>query len=559
MLSKKMNLKRFCRDFNGLKRIIAGRYQSTSACNIVRPRVADLKLSQCLLHEYVWSRLDKWYDKTALVCAETGRILTYGDVYKKSQSLGTFLRKYKKLKPSDTVAIYLPNMPEYAVIVLGATQYSLKITTINPVYTVEEIKRQVLDSDTKVIFTLRDSYPTVHEAVRLCQRDISIVVIKDKQDVPMPDKALKFEEITDIPSENNKDYVDIHDVVCLPYSSGTTGLPKGVQLTHHNIVSNLEQMATPEFKLNVDTGDNHQDIIPLILPMYHIYGLSVILLNMFSHGCKLVTVPKFGTNIFIKLLEMHKPHILYAVPPINFILVLMLLNNEHIKLKHIESLRQVICSASPLGAADIEKFLDKTHGKKNFMQIYGGSGLLVPNTLAKIVDVNDSTNKPLEMFKSGELLVKGPQIMKGYHNNPQSTSSTIVDEWMRTGDIGHYDGDGQFYITDRLKELIKVKGFQVAPAELEELLRGHPAVSDAAVIGVKHINFGEIPKAFVVLKPTPRSTPADIRKFVDEKVATYKRLTGGVVSQLALAVTAIVLLQNAEIMQMTIMTAFKQV
>lgn len=221
-------------------------------------------------------------------------------------------------------------------------------------------------------------------------------------------------------------------------------------------------------------------------------------------------------------------------------------NYDKVEPKHTKSIRYVMSGAAPLGQTDAERF-NLIAPNASFFQGYGlteaspvvlmsslGSlnyssvGYPTPDTEAKIVLVNDEHNRGVGPHISGELWVRGPQIMKGYHNNDKATAETITPEgWLRTGDIGHYDDNHEFYITDRLKELIKVKGFQVPPAELEEILRDHPDITDAAVIGIPHHNAGELPRAYVVRK-NPNITEKDIKDYVAKKVAEYKRLEGGV-------------------------------
>lgn len=221
--------------------------------------------------------------------------------------------------------------------------------------------------------------------------------------------------------------------------------------------------------------------------------------------------------------------------------------HEMVKPEHLESVRNIFSGAAPMGAPDAERLIAKAPqirfaqgygltesspvvligamGSKNYSSV----GSPPPRTQAKIVALNDPTNTALGPNQNGELLVRGPQVMKGYHNNKQATEEIFTEGgWLRTGDIAHYDEDLQFYITDRLKELIKVKGFQVAPAELEELLRDHPSVADAAVVGQPHPISGEVPRAFIVKKKNANITEEDLKKYVAEKVAVYKKLDGGV-------------------------------
>jgi 4-coumarate--CoA ligase len=217
-------------------------------------------------------------------------------------------------------------------------------------------------------------------------------------------------------------------------------------------------------------------------------------------------------------------------------------NSDKLKLKHTESIRYVMSGAAPLGYKDVEYFLQKAPNSQ-FIQGYGltetspmvtisaiGSknyasvGNLSRDTEAKIVDVDDEEHLGLGPNMTGELWVKGPQVMSGYHKNEKATRETLINGWLRTGDIGHYDENFEFYITDRLKELIKVKGFQVAPAELEEILRSHTDIDEAAVIGIPHPNFGEVPRAYIVKKKDSNINEEQIKNFVEEKVASFKRL-----------------------------------
>ncbi|KAF2878840.1 hypothetical protein ILUMI_27558, partial [Ignelater luminosus] len=368
------------------------------------------------------------------------------------------------------------------------------------------------------------------------------------QNQSLPIKAIRFDEISS-KGESELSFTitrSTNDVVLLPFSSGTTGLPKGVELTNKCLVSNLHQMTTYPFKLFRDAEGYYQEVIPCVLPLFHIYGYTVVMLNMLSTGCKLVTIPKFGPQVFLNVVKEHRPTFGYLVPPI----VLFLLNDPNVRSEYITQMRTIICGAAPLGAADVERFNQKTNGKAKILQAYGltetsplthsqtihidggdlagGCGYLLPNTECKIVALDDDIKTGLGCNQSGELLIRGPQVII---KNQKATEEVLDSNgWLRTGDIGHYNEDGHFFVTDRLKELIKVKGFQVAPAELEELLRDHPDVEEAAVVGVPHPDFGEVPKAFVVPRKNVNFSGLRIQEYVASKVAKYKQLIGGVVT-----------------------------
>jgi 4-coumarate--CoA ligase len=267
------------------------------------------------------------------------------------------------------------------------------------------------------------------------------------------------------------------------------------------------------------------------------------LISKLALGVKIISLPTFTPESFLNVMEKYKGTVLHLVPPI----VMFLSSYDKIEKKHTESINLIMSGAAPMGKSDVDRLFKRIPDTK-FFQAYGlteaapavlmnfadnlnfaSVGQPCPNTEVKIVAVGDPTYKALGPNENGELLVRGPQIMKGYHNNDEATRDTLTEDgWLRTGDIAYYDENHEFYITDRLKELIKVKGYQVAPAELEEILRTHPGVSDAAVIGIPHPAFGEVPRAFVVKRPDQEVSERDLQLFVALKVASYKKLEGGV-------------------------------
>ncbi len=320
-----------------------------------------------------------------------------------------------------------------------------------------------------------------------------------------------------------------NDLVVLPYSSGTTGLPKGVMLTHQNLVANICQMEGLDYFTEKDT-------LIAVLPLFHIYGLVVILNMGLSTGATIVTMPRFELEHFLRALQDYGVTMAHIVPPI----VLALSKNPAVDSYDLSKLQSIFCGAAPLGAALTQAFTDRI--KCNVRQGYGmtetspvthsspsdprqvkfGSvGVCAPNTECKVVDLQ--TGAPLGPNKEGEICVRGPQVMKGYLNQPEATAHTIDSEgWLHTGDVGYADQDGHFFIVDRAKELIKYKGFQVAPAELEAILLTHPAILDAAVIPSADQEAGEVPKAFVVLRS--EATSQEILDFVTARVAPFKKI-----------------------------------
>jgi 4-coumarate--CoA ligase len=315
-------------------------------------------------------------------------------------------------------------------------------------------------------------------------------------------------------------------VVALPYSSGTTGLPKGVMLTHRNLVANVSQVGDT---MGVRPGDSTL----AFLPYFHIYGLVVQLNLYLARGGVQVTMPRFDIEGALRLVEEHRIRHLYVVPPV----ILALAKHPAVEGRDLSSLDFVLSGAAPLGAElaaacarrigvqtiqgyGMTEMSPLTHYSAEGFARSGSVGVTVPNTQCKIVDIETGATLPPGV--EGELCLKGPQVMLGYLNNPEATARTIDAEgWLHTGDIAVFDADGSLFIRDRLKELIKVKGFQVAPAEVEALLQSHPQVLDAAVIGIPDDEAGEVPLAFVV--PKPGADGEEIAAWLGGRLASYKQ------------------------------------
>ena len=323
--------------------------------------------------------------------------------------------------------------------------------------------------------------------------------------------------------------VDLDDVVVLPYSSGTTGLSKGVMLTHRNLVANIEQ-SLAAIPLNEEAA------FVAVLPFFHIYGMQVLMNLGLRAGATIVTMPRFDLEQFLRLHQEHGLTRAFVAPP----MVVALAKHPLVDQFDLSALEWILSGAAPLsGELAIEcgqrlgcevvqgygmtELSPVSHATPPGQFKPGSAGVTVPNTEVNIVD--PATQASLGLDQDGEVWIRGPQVMKGYLNNESATKSTIDDDgWLHTGDIGHMDADGHLFVVDRLKELIKYKGFQVPPAELEALLLTHPQIADAAVIGLPDDEAGEIPAAYVVLKPGQDPTAADIQRFVADQVASYKQV-----------------------------------
>jgi acyl-CoA synthetase (AMP-forming)/AMP-acid ligase II len=400
------------------------------------------------------------------------------------------------------------------------------------------------NSQTKYIVTIEMFLQNIKQACDIYKGIEKIILIGGSGETP--EGCISFQDLV---KEEDGSLYDLdrscnarEEIVALPYSSGTTGPPKGVMLTHYNLVANLCQVLCPDV-LSVrpfkETGIQESTLA--VLPFFHIYGMELIMLYNLRGGGKMITLPKFEPESYIKALVTYKPTFLNLVPP----LVSFLATQPLVKSSHLSSVSFVTGGAAPFGPALIEKFMEKVHPNKvEFREGFGmtesspithiqpgenaklgACGGTVPNTIAKIKpSINDSLLGPNQ---DGELLVSGPQVMAGYYRNESATKKTVIDGWLLTGDIANYDETGQFTIVDRLKELIKVKGLQVAPSELEDLIRRHPGVLDVAVVGVPDERSGELPRAYVIRKNRNVSVQS-IMDYVAERVASHKKLGAGV-------------------------------
>ena len=395
-----------------------------------------------------------------------------------------------------TVAIMAPNIPEYATVFHGIAFAGGTITTANPTYTANELRHQLTDSGAELLITVPAFLDVSREASKgTTVREI--VVIGEAEG------AIPLSDLMGPPIEKQV-LVDLDEhVVVLPYSSGTTGLPKGVMLTHRNVVVNLDQCLG---SCRIGPGEWTVGF----LPFFHIYGQTVLLNLYLSVGGGVVTMPRFDLEEFLQLVQDHRTPRIWSVPPV----AIALAKHPMVDDFDLTAVEIVYSAAAPADAELTEAVAKRLNAVG--AQAYGMTelspashitpdggvrpgavGVTLPSTESRIVDPD--TGKDVAPGEAGELWVRGPQVMKGYLNNAEATAETITDDgWLRTGDLGNFDADGYLYIRDRLKELIKFKGFQVAPAEVEAALLSCEGVADAAVIGQADDEAGEVPIAFVV-------------------------------------------------------------
>jgi acyl-CoA synthetase (AMP-forming)/AMP-acid ligase II len=487
---------------------------------IFRSPWPDVDIPEVPLASFVLQRAGELADKPALVDGPSGRALTYGQLAEavRRAAVGLSRRGFGK---GDVFAIFSPNLPEFAIAFHAAAMLGGIVTTINPLATAAELAGQLNDSGAIFLVTVPPLLGTAAEAAGKAK--VREVFVFGEAEGATPFAALLADDGS--PPEVRIDVRE--DLVALPYSSGTTGLPKGVMLTHYNLVGNILQME------GMEPLDQHDTLIA-VLPFFHIYGMVVILNRALHKGATLVSMPRFDLQQFLQIMQQYGVTRAYLVPPI----VLALARHPLVDKYDFSKLDVVFSGAAPLSAELAEACAARlgcavkqgygmteaspvTHITPEEKNKPGSIGPCARNTECIVVDL--ANGAALGPNQQGELRIRGPQIMKGYLNRPDATAATIDAEgWLRTGDIGYADEDGYFFIVDRVKELIKYKGYQVAPAELEAVLITHPAVSDAAVIGHPDEEAGEIPKAFVVLKE--QVSPDEIMAYVADHVAAYKKI-----------------------------------
>jgi acyl-CoA synthetase (AMP-forming)/AMP-acid ligase II len=419
-------------------------------------------------------------------------------------------------------AILAPNSPEWLVAAYGAMSAGGVVTGSNPLYTPDEVAAQLRGADARFLLTVPACLDTARAAVERVGHPVVVVL----HGPPEPGTVAFTDLRGDQPPPVALD--PAVDVALLPFSSGTGGLPKGVLLTHRALVANVLQQRAA-FTVGRD------DRMLAVVPLFHATGFGVLANGALHAGPTLVILPQFDVEGFLGAIQEHRITATVVVPPV----VLALAKHPAVDRYDLSSLRWIGCGAAPLGAAGQEACARRLG--RPVVQGYGmteltagvaiwpvteavrsgSAGRLLPGVTARIVDpVTGADRDPGE---TGELWVRSPSTMRGYRDDPDATAATLDAEgWLHTGDIARIDPDGALFVVDRVKELIKVKAFQVAPAELEALLRGHPAVTDAAVVGVPDERAGEVPKAFVV-----RAAPVtgdELMAYVAERVAPHKRL-----------------------------------
>jgi 4-coumarate--CoA ligase len=460
-------------------------------------------------------------DRAAIIDGPSGRTYTFAQLEDLIHRFagGLAARGFGK---GDTLGLMAPNIPEYAIVFHAVAVAGGTITTINPTYGAEEVRFQLRDAGATLLITVSMFAETALAAIE--GTDVTEVLSIDGGEGVGDAMTLMGEPIAQVAVD------PATDVVVLPYSSGTTGLPKGVMLTHRNLVANIAQ-SEPCIQF-----DDDGEAALAFLPFFHIYGMQVLMNASLACGVTVITMPRFDLEQALTIVQERKVTRFYAVPPI----VLALAKHPIVEQFDLSSLKQIFSGAAPLGAelaaeaaARVGCEVVQGYGMTELSPVShctvvgdfrpGTSGITVPNTECRLVD--PATGEDQGVGAEGEPWIRGPQVMAGYLNNDEATRHTIDDDgWLHTGDVAIIDEQGHVSIVDRVKELIKYKGFQVPPAELEALLIAHPKIADVAVIGVPDVEAGELPKAYVVARPGSGLTEDEVKAHVAEHMASYKHI-----------------------------------
>ncbi|SIT83651.1 AMP-binding protein [Edaphobacillus lindanitolerans] len=482
-----------------------------------------------------------------------GREVTFRELYESALQFGNYLRNLG-VREGDRVAIMLPNCPQNVMAFYGILYAGGIVVQTNPLYTEKELAYQMKDSGAKVIVGLDILYPRIARIIG--ETDLEQVIITGIKDyLPFPKNLLypfvqrkeygmtvKVEHrgrnhlFTEAVKRSEPEPIALDgpqpdDVALLQYTGGTTGSPKGVMLTHRNLTANAKMCDAWMYKCTPG-----EETILGILPFFHVYGMTTVLVLAVSQANKMVLVPKFDPETVLKLIDKQSPTLFPGAPTI----YIGLLNHPDLGKYDMSSIKACLSGSAPLPVDVQEKFETITKGK--LVEGYGLSetspvthanliwedgerrkgsiGVPWPNTEAAVF--RNGTTEPLAPGEIGEIAVKGPQVMKGYWNRPEETAATLKDGWLLTGDLGYMNEDGYFYIVDRKKDMIIASGYNVYPRDIEEVLYEHPAIMECVVAGVPDPYRGETVKAYIVLKKGQEATEDELNQFCRKHLASYK-------------------------------------
>ncbi len=503
----------------------------------------EVDIPTASVYEYLFAGIDDAdLDRVALVDTKAGTEHTYRKMIERIDQFAGAIAA-RGIGVDDVVGLLAPNSSGFAVAFHGILRAGATATTINVLFTAKDIAKQLTDSKAKMLVTVTPLLAAAKDAAAAVGLDDANLVVLDgpgQAQSGHPNAADLVEIARPAPEVS---FDPSTHLAVLPYSSGTTGNPKGVMLTHRNLVANVAQ-TRPVQDVQAD------DVVIAIMPFFHIYGMTVLLNAVLRARARLVMMPSFDLEEFLGNIANHKVTVAYIAPPVAVALAKHPLVNNY----DMSSLRAILSGAAPLdeglghavadriGCRVVQGYgmtelspvshctpLDGGKHLVGSVAPIGAAGWTAANSASKLIDptTGDEIGLPAEgLSETGELWFKGPNVMAGYLGNDEATRETIDDDgWLRTGDLARVDSSGCVFIVDRLKELIKYKGYQVPPAELEAVLLTHPGIADSAVIGVIDQDSGEeIPKAFVVKQSGADLTEAEVMEFVAGEVAPYKKV-----------------------------------
>ncbi|MDQ0270051.1 long-chain-fatty-acid--CoA ligase [Cytobacillus purgationiresistens] len=511
---------------------------------------SELSYPEQTVQEYLVKAATEFPEKKAIHFM--GKEFTYRFVYDSALKVASYLQGIG-IGKGDRVAIMLPNTPQSVISYYGILFAGGVVVQTNPLYMERELEYQMKDSGAKAIIAMDILFPRVSKIMP--QTDLQhIIVTAIKDFLPFPKNLIypfiqkkqygitvnvKHEghhhlltEILKRPTGEIKEYefnFD-EDLALLQYTGGTTGFPKGVMLTHRNLVSNAAMCNAWLYKTK-----RGEEVILGVLPFFHVYGMTTVIILTVMEANKMVLLPKFDAETTLKTIQKQRPTLFPGAPTI----YIGLLNHPKINDYDLSSIDSCISGSSALPVEVQQKFEEVTGGKlvegygltetspvthANFLwdepRIKGSIGLPWPNTDAAIMSTE--TGEFLPPGEVGEICVKGPQVMKGYWNRPEDTAQTLKDGWLLTGDLGHMDEKGYFYVVDRKKDMIIAGGFNIYPREIEEVLYEHEAVQEVVAAGIPDPYRGETVKAYVVLKDGAKVTEEELNKYTRKHLAAYK-------------------------------------
>ena len=511
---------------------------------------AELEFRKEPVHQYLVDAATNFPAKIAIHFM--GQEMTYKELYDESLSFASYLQQIGIAK-GDRVAIMLANTPQAVISYFGILMAGGIVVQTNPLYTERELEYQMKDSGAKAIITLDILYPRASKVMPQTNlQHIIVTAIKDY--LPFPKNLVypfiqkkQYGIVVNVKHEGNthlfKEIVKIkptklveydfdfeEDVALLQYTGGTTGSPKGVMLTHRNLVANSSMCTAWLYK-----SKPGEESVLGIVPFFHVYGMTIVMILSVMQAYKMIILPKFDALTTLKTIQKQRPTLFPGAPTI----YIGLLNHPDLRKYDLSSIDSCLSGSAPLPIEVQEEFEAITGGKlvegygltetspvthANFLwdrdRIKGSIGVPWPNTEVKIVSMDNSELTPVGEI--GEIIIKGPQVMKGYWNRPEATEETIIDGWLYTGDLGYMDEKGYFYIVDRKKDMIIAGGYNIYPREIEEVLYEHPDVLEAVAAGIPDPYRGETVKAYVVLKEGSRLTSDDLNQYARKYLAAYK-------------------------------------